>query len=204
MRAFLADATMKRMLQLGFVLGLAGALAAAYFTPWFEYQRYYSAASVLPNGGRVEQFMVRLPADRIAAPIVAAAPPAGARLEHFKLRDAEGNIIGLVARHEVARDDAIETAWLLTIPSRGSIALAARSAANPVDSVLAAGELAPGALLETELAIDNSPAAKSVTATGEFANIDFELVETWVVTGVDETGHVRGTLHLNTTGRRSP
>ena len=93
---------MKRMLQLGFVLGLGGALAAAWFMPWFEYQRYYSATSVLPNGGRVEQFMVRLPADRIAAPIRVGASPAGVRLEHFKLRDAEGNVIGLVARHEVA------------------------------------------------------------------------------------------------------
>jgi hypothetical protein len=197
---------MKRLLQLGFILGFAGALAAAYFTPWFEYQRYRSAASVVANGGRVEQFMVRLPADRLGAPVApteTGALESSTRLEHFKLRDVEGNIIGLVARHELARGGATETAWLLTIPSRGSIALAARSEADSIDRVLAARGVTAGQALETELSIDNSSSAMSVTATGEFADIDFELVETWVVTGIDEDGLVRGTLLLNTTGRRS-
>jgi len=196
---------MKRLLQLGFVLGLAGTLAAAYFTPWFEYERYRSAASVVANGGRVEQFMVRLPADRIGAPLTVATESAAGpiRLEHYKLRDAEGNIIGLVARHEVERANGIETSWLLTIPSRGSIALAARSQSGSIASLLAARGLTAGRTLQTELSIDNSASASSVATTGEFTGIDFELIETWVVTGIDEDGQLRGTLHLNTSGRRS-
>jgi hypothetical protein len=196
---------MKRMLQLGFLLGLAGTIAAAWFMPWFEYQRFYTAASVVPNAGRLEQFMVRLPADRIGAPIATASEATAQplRLDHFKLRDAAGNVIGLAARHEVVRDGATETAWLLTIPSRGSIALATQAGADSIETVFAEQGLAAGISLETELSIDNAAAASSVITTGEFADIDFELVETWVVTGVDDDGLVRGTLLLNTTGRRS-
>jgi hypothetical protein len=198
---------MKRLLQLGFILGLAGTLAAAYFTPWVQYERYRSAASVVANGGRVEQFVVRLPADRIGLPI-AANSTAGdfaadaPRLEHFKLRDTEDNVIGIAARHAVAGAGGEETAWLLTIPSRGTIALAA-SGAGSIDAALAGRGLVAGAGLNPALSIDIGPAATSVAATGEFRGIDFELVETWVVTGLEDDGQVRGTLRLNTIGKRA-
>jgi hypothetical protein len=196
---------MKRLLQLGFVLGLAGALAAAYFAPWIGYTRYRAATSVVANGGRVELFMVRLPADRIGDPITTTADNASApRLEHFKLRDADGNVIGIAARHELSLADTAETAWLLTIPSRGTIALAASSPqAGSIDSVLAASGLVAGQSAERELSIDLVAPAHSVTATGEFAGISFDLIETWVVTGLDAKGQVRGTLRLNTVGRQS-
>jgi len=190
---------MKRLLQLGFILGLAGTLAAAYFTPWVEYERYRSAASVVANGGRVEQFLVRLPADRIGQPIAADSTT---RLEHFKLRDAEGNVIGIAARHAVAREDGEATAWLLSIPSRGTIALAGAGAGS-IETALAGRQLAAGADMNPELSVDLTPAAASITATGEFSGIDFELVETWIVTGLEDDGQVRGTLQLNTIGKRA-
>lgn len=188
-------------------MGFAGVLAAAYFAPGFEYERYRSAATVVANGGRIEQFVIRLPADRIGAPISVpgsddAAGPA-TRLEHFKLRDVDGNVIGLVARHQLSRGGSIETAWLLAIPSRGTITLASHANVGAVESVVARQGLAAGQSLDPELSIDNGAPAQSVVATGEFSDIDFELVETWEVTGLDDDGQLRGTLRLNTTGRRS-
>jgi hypothetical protein len=198
---------MKRLLQLGFVLGLAGTLAAAYFAPWYEYQRYRSVSSVVANGGRVEQFLIRLPADRIGAPIAVAgmhtAELPGTRIEHFRLRDIDGNVIGLAARHELNREGTVETAWLLTIPSRGSIVLASHAGIAPIEAALAARNLAAGQSLDPERSIDNGPPAKSVSASGEFAGIEFDLVESWILTGLDDDGQLRGTLRLNTTGRRS-
>jgi hypothetical protein len=195
---------MKRLLQLGFLLGLGGTIAAAWFTPWFEYTRYRSATSVVTNGGRVEQFMVRLPADRVESSPGAEDPGPGIAMQHFKLRDTDGNVIGLVARHELATTTGVETAWLVTIPSRGSIALAASgSAPGFVESAVAANGVLPGQSVDQPLSIDFEAAAESVTATGEFSGIDFEMVETWVVSGVDDDGQLRGTLLLNTVGRRA-
>jgi hypothetical protein len=193
---------MKRLLLLGFVLGLAGTLATAYFAPWVEYQRYRSPAEVVPNVGRVEQFVVRLPTDRIGAPIEDL--PA-ARLEHFKLRDADGNVIGVAARHQTTLTGGDETAWLLAIPSRGTLTLASAASASgtTIESRVAARGLTAGDNAEPELSIDFGAPARSVSATGEFSGIDFQLVETWVVTGIEDNGQIRGTLHLNTTGRRS-
>lgn len=199
---------MKRLLQLGFLLGLAGTLAAAYFTPWFEYTRYRSATSVVANGGRVEQFLVHLPADRIgpARDIEASSAddaPGPARLEHFKLRDADGNVIGMAVRHALALDGGEQTAWLLTIPSRGTVALAGTAApARSIEAMLTAQGVAAGQTLERALSIDGAAPAASVAVTGEFEGIEIELVETWVVTGIGADGQIYGTLSLNTLARR--
>ena len=194
---------MKRLLQIGFALGFLGTIAGAYFAPWFEYTRYTSKTSVVANGGRVEQFMVRLPADRIEPAAAAANADGGMRLSHFKLRDAEGNVIGLAAKHQLDIAGAHETAWLLTIPSRGTIALASTSApAESIEAIVAARGLAAGATLDTGLSIDLGTPATSVATTGEFEGIAFQLEETWIVTGVDDDGQIRGTVQLNTIGRR--
>jgi hypothetical protein len=193
---------MKRLLQVGFVLGLLGTIAVAYAFPWFEYERYLSKTSVVANGGRVEQFVAHLPADQIESTIEGESP--GQRLSHFKLRDADGNVIGLAAKHELTIDGARETAWLLTIPSRGTIALAAWSPAlDTVESIVAERGLAPGQNVDPGLSIDPGAPAQSVVTTGEFEGISFELVETWQVTGLDEDGRIRGTLQLNTIGTQS-
>ncbi len=194
---------MRRLLQLGFVLGLAGTLAAAYWFPWFDYTRYRSATGVVTNGGRVEQFIVRLPADRMDSGVEASVHP-DAELRHFKLRDVEGNVIGIAARHVLAIDGTDQTAWLLTIPSRGAVALAASSAdTGGIEAILATSGLRPGQSVDQPLSVDSGFAATSVAATGEFANIRMELVETWVVTGIDDDGQIQGTLQLNTVGRQT-
>lgn len=201
---------MKRLLQLGFLLGLAGTLVAGYATPWFQYERYRSAATVLFNGGRVETFMIRLPTDRIALPIVAAGSGTTAdaepvRLEHFKLRDTQGNVIGVAARHIVPAEAGDETSWLLTIPSRGAVTLVGGvSGESSIDAALAERGLTAGESVEPELSIELGGTATSVAATGEFAGIDLELVETWTVSGLDRNGQVRGTLQLDTVGMESP
>ena len=199
---------MKRLLQLGFILGFGGTLALAYFAPFFEFTRYRSITSVVNNGGRIEQFVVRLPADRIdsadGAGRTASTAASETTLEHFKLRDAEGNVIGLAAKHELTIGSGKETAWLLTIPSRGTIALASTSPrSGSVESSIAALGIANGESTETAHSIDIGVPAKSVAATGEFEGIAFELLETWVVTGIDADGEIRGTLHLNTVGMQS-
>jgi hypothetical protein len=193
---------MKRLLQLGFILGLGGTLAAAYFVPWFEYPRYRSATTVMQNGGRLEQFVVRLPADRIGTALAATSDPEAGSLEHFKLRDADGNVIGIAVRHTVPLVDSTATAWLLTIPSRGSIALAASAPRGvTIESLLAARGLVAGESSEPGLSIDPGMSAKSVAATGEFDGIAFELIETWLVSGLEADGEIRGTLSLSTLGR---
>jgi hypothetical protein len=196
---------MQRLFQLGFILGLAGTIAAAWFAPMFEYTRYRSATSVVANGGRVEQFLVHLPVDLIELAAGAeASRDSGAHLRHYKLRDAEGNVIGVAARHELAIGDTAEAAWLLAIPSRGTITLAASlPAAGGIESAVGALGIAAGETIDQPLSIDIGTPARSVAATGEFAGIDFELLETWIVTGVDENGAIRGTLRLNTVGRQS-
>jgi len=192
---------MKRLLLLGFVLGLAGALATAYFAPWVEYTRYRSASEVVPNVGSVEQFIVRLPADRIGGPI---AELADTRLEHFKLRDVDGNVIGIAARHQTRFDGRDETAWLLAIPSRGTITLSGGPAGSgTIESRIAARGLTAGNAADPALSIALTEPAHSVAATGEFTGIDMELAETWVVTGIEDDGQIRGTLEISTTGRRS-
>lgn len=191
---------MKRLLQLGFILGFLGTLAGAYFAPWFEFPRFRSAATVVPNGGRLEQFEVLLPADRIGDGV--AVPSESGSLEHFKLRDVEGNVIGLAVRHSLPLADGMSTSWLLTIPSRGTIAFAASTpASETLESLVAASGLVAGARSEPEISIDLGTPARSVATTGEFTRINFELVETWTIAGLDADGAIRGTLRLSTVGK---
>ena len=193
---------MKRLLQLGFILGLVGTLAGAYFAPWFEFPRFRSAATVVQNGGRLEQFEVRLPADRIGAGVIVPSGTESGSLEHFKLRDVEGNVIGLAVRHSLPLADGGAISWLLTIPSRGSIAFTASTpAGRSLEARVAASGLVAGANSEPEISIDLGSPASSVATTGEFAKIDFELVETWVIAGLEDDGAIRGTLRLSTVGK---
>src|SRR6516164_7015137 len=93
-------------------LGFVGVLTAGHFVPWGAHVRLPSQTRVVANGGRAEQFVIRLPADRIdvagaktsglraatAAGASTLAPQLAAEpllIEHFKIRDAAGNVIGL-------------------------------------------------------------------------------------------------------------
>jgi hypothetical protein len=140
---------MKSTFVVAVVLGFVGILAAGHFVPWFPHVRLPSKTTVVANGGRSEQFIIRLPADRItaigasAAGIRAATPSGGAGLppnltaqpllvEHFKIRDSSNNVIGIAARHWSADAAGSGTAWSLLIPSRGAMLLTAPGEAGSV------------------------------------------------------------------------
>jgi len=209
---------MKRLLQLGFVIGFAAAAAAAYFLPWISYQRYPSATTAVMNGGRGERFVIRLPNDRIDAATNLAsavgplhqpyAPEAGldgvaaTASEHFKLRDIDGNVIGIATRHLTSDAEGTSTAWLLTLPARGSIAFGGRTGPmDRIESALASAGFTPGQPFAGEFSVPTAAGMSSVHSSREFDGIAFNLDVTWFVTGVDDEGQLRGTIELATVGR---
>jgi hypothetical protein len=214
---------MKSTFVVAVILGFVGILAAGHFVPWFPHVRLPSKTTVVANGGRSEQFVIRLPADRIAATgasaagMRAATGGGGASLppgltaqpllvEHFKVRDAENNVIGIAARHWSADAGGTGTAWSLLIPSRGAMLLTAPGEARAaLDTALQKAGYSVGKLwngdLKVALAADD---ANAVVAAGsdEFAHLEGRYTEVWTLTGVTETGEMRGTIELNTVTRR--
>jgi hypothetical protein len=183
--------------------------------------RLPSQTSVIANGGRAERFVIRLPADRIhaagppgsplrAGPLTAhatfpesASPPL---LEHFKVRDGAGNVVGIAARHWLEIPGGPATAWALSIPSRGTLILTGTGeSSGAVEAALAARGYRAGAPWSGDLTIvlAGAAATRSVAGSREFAGLAVQYTETWNITGVSESGEVRGTVELDTTGRRS-
>ena len=54
-------------------------------------------------------------------------------LEHFKIRDARGDVIGIASRHTVEAQQRLETVWSVVIPSRGAIVLRGAATASELD-----------------------------------------------------------------------
>lgn len=116
----------------GFVLaGVVLTFLLAGTWPLPEHPRYRSAISVVPDRGREESFVLRWPGDRITLnslqpgdassassrnPLDTSGP---ARAEIFRMRDRQGNVIGIASRisHELGAD------WTLLIPGRGALFL---------------------------------------------------------------------------------
>jgi hypothetical protein len=194
---------MKRLFIFGLIVGFAGALAAAYLFPWVSYPRYPSATTVVANGGRAEHFVIRLPADRIESHATQGDPAghASVRVDHFKLRDTEGNVVGLAARHSLG-DEPGSTAWLLSIPSRGTVMLhGVGRALGAVEPLLVEHGFVPGREWSGRFVVEDAAVARSVAATQEFAGLDVELKEIWTISGVSPDGQVRGTIEFDTVGR---
>jgi len=215
---------MKITFFLAIFLGFVGVLAAGHFVPWGAHVRLPSQTRVVANGGRAEQFLIRLPADRID---VAGAKEAGLRgasatgasalppqltaepllVEHFKIRDASGNVIGLAARHWSADAHASGTAWSLMIPSRGALLLTAPAEPRvALDTALrnagySAGTVWNGAV---KVVFASEGADNAVVAAGsdEFAGLDGKYSETWTITGVTDGGELHGTIEIDTVTRR--
>lgn len=216
---------MKAVLLLAILLGFGGTLAGAHYMPGLRHARLPSHTSVVANGGRAEQFLIRLPADRIAATDGPAgglrtagtaqvmALPAGLAadstvVEHFKVRDVEGHVIGVAARHWTASANGASTTWSVFIPSRGTMVLNAPGEASAVvERALERSGYGSGKPWSGQVAVAMTPAdgqGAVATGTGEFAGLGGSYTETWVVAGIDDAGRLLGNIELNTVTSKLP
>lgn len=202
---------------LGLIVGLGGVLAASHFYPWVAHARLPSQTTVVANGGRAERFLIRLPVDRIGAaggadPGIRGAPElasmrlpeplaaAALLIEHFKLRDSAGNVIGLAARHWSAVPGGHAAAWSLLIPSRGALLLtAAGEPGSAIDAALQRSGWRAGTAWEGDIRVALADdGARIAAASQEFEGLQGRYSETWNVTGVGIDGELRGTVELET------
>ena len=216
---------MKTVFVLAILAGFGGTLAGAHFVPWLEHARLPSHTSVVANGGRSEQFVIRLPADRIAATDGEAAGLRGGAaslamavpakfvaepllVEHFKVRDGADNVIGVAARHWNGAGTAPTTTWSVLIPSRGAFVLSAPGEARgALEAALRSGGYTAGRSWEGELAVPMIPRGEAgvmATGTGEFAELTGSYTESWTLAAIAEDGDVSGTVEINTITSRPP
>jgi hypothetical protein len=213
---------MKTVFLLALLLGFGGTLAGAHFAPWLAHTRLPSHTSVVANGGRAEQFLIRLPADRIAATDgeaggLRAKGTGGAMLlpaqfvaepllvEHFKVRDESGSVIGVAARHWNGSGTTGSTTWSVLIPSRGAFVLSAPGEARgAVEAALRPAGYGAGKAWDGQVAVPMLRENEGVlaTGTGEFEGLAGTYTETWTVSAVDEDGRVSGTIELGTVTSR--
>ena len=129
---------MLKTLIFGFLLGIVGTVAAAYYLPVVDQHRESSVISVAPNGGNTESFRINIPTDRIMVGAPRQAEPVppglrwpadelfdGVRVELFKVRNTHDTVIGVASRM-VADSDGIEDSveWVLHLPARGTFYVA--------------------------------------------------------------------------------
>lgn len=212
---------MKATFILGFLLSFAAVVATAHYVPWVSHPRLASLTSVVPNGGRAERFLIRLPADRLAGSGAGALGVRGAQLvtdldlsaapwlaEQFKLRDADGNVVGVAARHWTALPDGPVANWVLAIPSRGSVFMAgAGESLAELEAALRRAGHAPDTAWSgrTELVLGADGVAGQILAGGrEFRDLSGHYQETWTLTGRDTNGSLRGTVELTTVTFQAP
>jgi hypothetical protein len=210
---------MKIVLVLATLIGFGGTLAAAHFVPWLQHARLPSHTSVVANGGRSEQFLIRLPADRIAATDgstggLRATGAEGAMMlpakfvaepllvEHFKVRDAAGSVIGVAARHWGATRAGAATTWSLLIPSRGAVILnAGGEERGALETALRSSGYSAGNPWDGQVAVPMIPSGELgsvVAGSGEFEGLIGNYTESWTVAAVDEDGRMSGTIELTT------
>ncbi len=117
----------------GIVLGAAATVGALYALPLVDQHRETSLISVAPNGGTNESFHIDLPDDRIMtghADATGYLPEglqwpqqalfANVRMDMFKLRNADGTVVGLAARTQAVDADNPIDEWVIHLPARGS------------------------------------------------------------------------------------
>lgn len=211
---------MKRAFLIGLIVGFGGLLTGAHLYPWVNPVRIPSHSSVVANGGRAERFVIRLPADEIAS---FATPgvrvPAGngsarplpqgsggaTSIEQFKLRDIDGKVIGLAARHWTTTAQGNTTAWTLMLPGRGTLVLGgAGESPATLDEALRQHGYRPGSAWHGHATLRVGTGRTPAEASGgeEFAGLEVRYTETWSLTGVGADGSLRGTIMLDTTSRR--
>lgn len=204
----------------GIFFGLAAVVSGAGLYPWIDHERLESRTQVVPNGGRSEVFFIRLPVDRIASlgtgrfglgaeafPARLALPESlgtePLKIDHFKVRDAAGNVIGVASRHAVDLPGSAAVTWSLSFPSRGALWLVGRFDPAALDAAVAAVGYEPGEAWAGELdlivADPQSPTGEVRGGTSEFSALTGSFTERWHVTGVGDAGELRGTIELGTT-----
>ena len=179
---------MLKTLIFGFLLGVVGTVAAAYYVPVVDQYRESSVISVSPNGGNTESFRINIPTDRImiGAPRQAEPLPPGlqwpvdqrfdgVRVELFKVRNARDTVIGVASRM-VAESESIEDSveWVLHIPARGTFYVTMPPQA--ADGVSRAGAIRAG--------------------TREFRPMQGEVSERWVPNTDDDIDAPDGHIEL--------
>jgi hypothetical protein len=210
---------MKTLFLLAIACGFGGTLAGAHYLPWLEHPRLPSHTSVVANGGRSEQFLIHLPADRIAATDAEAGGlrstgADGAMLlpaqfvaepllvEHFKVRDAAGSVVGVAARHWHGSGAAATTTWSILIPSRGALVLSAfGETRGALESALRTSGYTAGKAWSGRVSVPMIPQGQLgavTTGTGEFEGLSGSYTEAWTVAAVDEDGRLSGTIELGT------
>jgi hypothetical protein len=210
---------MKTLVLLAIVCGFGGTLAGAHYVPWLAHARLPSHTSVVANGGRAEQFLIRLPADRIAAtdgeagglrgggvdgimvlPAQFVAEPL--LVEHFKVRDAAGSVVGVAARHWHGGGAAATTTWSILIPSRGALVLNAfGEQRGALESALRASGYSAGKAWDGGISVPMIAPGQLgavMAGTGEFEGLSGSYTEDWTVAAVAEDGRLSGTVELNT------
>ena len=182
---------MLKTLIFGFLLGIVGTVAAAYYVPVVDQHREASVISVAPNGGNTESFRINIPTDRIMVGAPRQAEPLpprlqwpadelfdGVRVELFKLRNTEDAVVGVASRM-VAESDTIEDSveWVLHLPARGTFYVT--MPVQPADGVRRVGTLRAG--------------------TREFGPMQGSVSERWVAnTDNDDVDAPDGYIELET------
>lgn len=205
-----------------FTVGLLGGAAAALWLAtnwsWVEHPRVRAHIDVRQNGGAEEHFVIRLPRDRIVdggrEGGLPAAYPAGVSLpaavqdaghvEQFKLRDREGEVVGVAVRHALRDGDAEDAGWILFLPARGALLLQHAEGGGGLAGALSRAGLRPGNAWTGNLDIQRTAGpvdggrGRVVGGTREFSRHGGSYAERWRLTGMDEQGVLRGTIELET------
>ena len=195
---------MLRLFLSTFVLGALLTLAGAYLYPFPEISRSYSQASALADGGREEIFFIRLPEDRIGSPRAAATEPFPTQAfaavgeqrvlaELFKLRDVDGQVIGVASRMNgvapvVPNVAEPVTDWMLLLPGRGGL-------------IMSRGTVAKGK--QREFAVDrmglsSKNSGNVIAGTDDFAGLTGFYGEETTIDRVDPDGEKYGMVKLIT------
>ncbi len=221
---------MARLFLASFLAGAAVVLVAVGLYPLPDPVRYASIISVVPNGGRQEDFVIHWPRDRIELPaqlhsaagsmtsgaaILADPGAAPASGELFKLRDVEGNVIGVAGKTTTLvsdNDGAAESVsnWMLMIPSRGTLSLSQINRADLSPRLvpesggryIIPAEFGRFWAGSTRYRATAGPAAdergRVMQGTREFAPLSGSYAETWELDGVRPDGTTEGKIVLST------
>ncbi len=181
---------MIKTLIFGFLLGIVGTIAAAYYLPVVDQHRESSIIAVAPNGGNSESFYMDIPTDRImvgASGQAESLPPglewpvgevfSGLRAELFKIRNADETVIGVASRvvsESAEFGDSIE--WVVHLPARGTFCISMPP--ESVDGIHRVGTIRAG--------------------TREFGPMHGQVSERWVANTDDDEDALDGRIELVT------